>query len=132
MKRLLFILILFIAAQAMSAPGKVVLLIVKDTPINFYDPLIQAVTWVESMDGQYTYNPKENAVGWFQIRQIRVDDYNQRTGSNYVLEDFYDYKLSREMFLYFAQGRSYEEVARSWNGSGEQTIEYWEKVQKEL
>jgi hypothetical protein len=94
-----------------------------------YEVLIKAVTWVESAHGRYTYNAKENAVGWFQIRQIRVDDYNKRVGASYKLEQFFDYDLSREMFLYYAQGKSFEQAAKNWNGSGRMIIEYWNKVQ---
>jgi hypothetical protein len=100
--------------------------------VNRYEPLIRAVVMVESHNGKYLYNPDEGAVGWFQIRQIRVDHYNQLTGNSYQLDDFYDYELSRKMFLYYTKGRSYESVAKSWNGSGPMTKEYWKKINKHL
>ena len=87
---------------------------------------------VESQNGKYLYNAKENAVGWFQIRPVRVIHYNQLTGSNYVLNDFYDYDLSRKMFLYYASGKTYELAAKNWNGSGPMTKDYWRKIQKQL
>ena len=96
--------------------------------VNKYEALIKAVVMVESNNGKYLYNPKENAVGYFQIRQVRVDDYNKRTGLKHSLNDFYDYELSRKMFLYYTKGRSYETVAKSWNGSGEMTKAYWKKI----
>jgi hypothetical protein len=79
-----------------KAPEYRTLYIARTEAINRYDPLVKAITRVESMDGKYTYNPKEDAVGWFQIRQCRVDHYNQLTGSHYVLNDFYDYIMQRE------------------------------------
>jgi len=98
-----------------------------------YDLLIEAITFVESSHGVNVYNASEQAVGWFQIRQIRVDDYNRRTGSSYKLNDFYDYELSREMFIYYAKMyNSWEEIARRWNGSGAMTTIYWNKVNNYL
>lgn len=102
--------------------------LIADEPISGYEPLVRAVTWIESMDGLYVYNPAEEAVGWFQIRQCRVDHYNRLLGTSYVLEDFYDYALSRKMFLYFAAGKSFEQAARQWNGSGPMTIDYWNRI----
>lgn len=125
----LFLAMLF---SVLTAPPDRRLVVVKDEGISFYEPLIKAVTFVESVDGKYLYNPKENAVGWFQIRQVRVDDYNKLTGLKYALNDFYDYDLSREMFLYYAKGKSYEKAAKSWNGSGKKTIAYWKKVKARL
>ena len=97
-----------------------------------YDPLIKAVNIVEVGDGNDLYNEVENAVGWFQIRQIRVEDYNKRRGTNYKLEDFYDYELSKEMFLYYAKGKTFEQAAKDWNGSGPKTIDYWNLVKARL
>jgi len=96
--------------------------------INYYDPLIKAVVMVESRNGKYLYNDFEGAVGYFQIRKCRIDHYNKLTGSNYTLNDCYNYELSRKVFLYFAKGKSYEKAAKSWNGSGKQTLAYWKLV----
>lgn len=99
---------------------------------NPYDPLVVAIDWVESGGGKCVYNPKENAVGRLQIRQCRVDHYNQLKRTHYKLKDFFNYALSREMFLFFAKGKSYEWAARRWNGSGPMTIVYWNKVKAKL
>jgi len=96
------------------------------------EPLIRAIVQVESSSGQNLYNKKENAVGWFQIRQVRVDYYNALRGTHYKLEDFYDYELSKEMFIYFARGKSFEQAAKDWNGSGKMTEKYWQKVKEIL
>lgn len=115
-----------------KAPEAGVLYIERSSGINFYDPLIKAVTWVESQNGRYVYNAKEGAVGWFQIRQCRIDHFNLLTGSSYTLKDCYDYEISRKIFLYFASGKSYERASRNWNGSGKQTLEYWKLIQTKL
>lgn len=126
------ILILSLFLSNLKAPDTKAVYLIEPEEINYYTPLIRAITTIESNNGKYLLNKKEQAVGWFQIRQCRVEHYNRLKGTNFVLEDFYDYELSREMFLYFTQNRSYETVAKSWNGSGKMTIEYWKKVKKQL
>jgi hypothetical protein len=127
MKIILFLILIFISLKVFS-PTLNYIYIRSSEAISEFDNLIKAVVWVESQNGLYIYNPKENAVGYFQIRQCRVDDYNKRTGKHYKLNDFYNYELSKEMFMYFAKGKTLEKAARDWNGSGKQTIEYWNKV----
>ena len=132
MKRMLLIILISGILRTLSAPSYPVVYIPISEKISAYDALIRAVTYVESNHGKYIYNAEEKAVGWFQITPVRVKHYNSLKGTDYKLEDFYDYELSREMFVYFAQGRSYESVAKSWNGSGYMTKIYWEKVSKQL
>jgi len=100
--------------------------------VLYWQPLIEAVVWVESRGDTFAYNEKEKAVGAFQIRQCRVDHFNQLKGTNYKLEDFFDYNLSKEMFLYFAHNKTFEQASKSWNGSGPKTISYWNKVKQRL
>ena len=109
-------------------------------PTDFYDRLlfdkiIKAVIQVESLGNTKAYNLKEEAAGAFQIRPIRLRDYNQRTGSNYTLEDCYNYEISKKIFLFYAKRIGYphyELIARKWNGSGKATIAYWGKVKTHL
>jgi hypothetical protein len=115
------------------APNETCLYIEKAPIINFYEIIADAVYKVESNCDSLAYNKKEKAVGGFQIRQIRVNDYNKRTGSNYKPEDFYSLQLSRECFLYYAHiNKDAELIAKRWNGSGKKTIIYWNKVKKYL
>ena len=96
-----------------------------------YDKIIQAVVQVESRGNTLAYNLKEGATGAFQIRSVRVLDYNRRTGKNYKLEDCYNYEISREIFLFYAKrigNENVELIARKWNGSGKATEVYWGKV----
>ena len=128
------ILILIITLFSLKAfcPSERVLYIERPAQISYYEPLIVAIVWVESSGYELALNVKEQAVGPMQIRQCRIDHYNQLTKSNYKIEDCFDYELSRKVFLYFAQGKSYEWAARSWNGSGPMTIKYWNRVKANL
>jgi hypothetical protein len=128
MKKMTLLTSLLLIFTICSAPEIRSLAVSEPVVINYYDPLIRAINTVEVGDGSILYNPIEQAVGYFQIRPVRVEDYNKLKGTSYVLEDFYDYDLSREMFLYYARGKTYEKAAKDWNGSGSMTIEYWNKV----
>lgn len=130
-------LLLFISMHLMAPPS----------PTKLYIPVIQSITsplWAineqlaeavykyESNCNPLAYNPIENAVGGFQIRQCKLDEYNRLMGTKHKLEDCYDYSLSKQIFLFFAEGKTFEHAAKSWNGSGPMTIEYWENVKKLL
>jgi hypothetical protein len=109
--------------------------IIESTPIKPFTKLIQAVGMVETGFDTLAYNAVEEATGYFQIRPIRVMDYNQRTGNNYTLNDMYNYEIAEKVFLYYASiigPGNFEKIAKSWNGSGPMTIHYWERVKKYL
>jgi hypothetical protein len=106
---------------------------------NHHTPLLEAafkaVCAVESKSNPLYHNEHENAVGVAQIRQIRVDDYNLRTGSYIKLEDCYNVEVSRRIFMYYAElyGVDHmDEAIKRWNGSGEKTDKYLEKVKQQL
>jgi len=118
-----------------SAPDTKQLTIISTESIEPYRNLIHAIGWVETMHDTLAYNPVEQAVGYFQIRPIRVKDYNRRTGSHYKLKDMYNYEISEKIFLYYAeQIGPYDpgKIARNWNGSGVRTYYYWNRVKKYL
>jgi hypothetical protein len=103
-----------------------------------YEPLIKAIFRYETHNNVLAYNSVEEAYGGLQIRPCRLKHYNDLTGSNYTLQDMYDFNKAKEVFLYFAthdrkgrpvKGKSYEQVAKNWNGSGPMTIKYWEAIQ---
>lgn len=117
------------------APKQKSLLIPEPFPIEPYKQLIYAVGMVEGMGDTTAYNELEMAAGYFQIRPIRLEDYNNRTGSQYTLNDMFNYEISEKVFLFFAtQIGPYnsEKIAKSWNGSGAKTIEYWERIKEYL
>jgi hypothetical protein len=130
MKSVAVIFFLFITIK-LTAPDLKEFLITRTEPADVYGTLFRAMVQVESAGNANAFNLIEEATGPLQIRPIRLLDYNERTGSNYLLEDCYDLEVSKEIFLYYAKRigyPNYESIARSWNGSGRKTIEYWKKV----
>jgi hypothetical protein len=130
MKKLMILFTLLFLSWDLPAPHRACCYIEQPELINYYEPLIRAVVKVESNNGRYTYNSKENSVGWFHIRQIRIDDFNNKTDSHYTLQDCYDYAISRRVFLYYTYNEDYESVARRWNGwkVKPSTDIYWNKI----
>jgi hypothetical protein len=131
------LLIVFLSLPAIeaSAPDIKFATICIAGHVDAYDRLIKAVVQVESAGNTLAYNLAEEAVGAFQIRPIRLLDYYQRTGNNYKIEDCYDFRISKEIFLYYARLTGYpdfETIAKNWNGSGKSTLDYWEKVKLNL
>lgn len=131
----LIILILLISIRAF-APCESVAYILRDEPVNYYDPLIKAIVKVESNGNQYAFNALENAVGAFQVRECRLKDYNRLNGLKMRLSDMYDYEKAKQVFLYFTKGRSYEVIARAWcsgeNGTKKASDSYYDKIKAAL
>lgn len=130
------IILIFISIAASAfAPDNNSVFIAVPIKINPYRSLIYATAMVETLGNPLAYNELENAVGIFQIRQVRVDEYNRRTGSKYTLPDMFNYSVSEEVFLYFASRRGpydFERIAKSWNGSGPKTEKYWRRIKAYL
>lgn len=117
------------------APDNKGFIIPRPPLLNPYKPLMYAIGMVETFGNTLAYNEFENAAGIFQIRQVRIDDYNRRTGSNYVIGDMFDYDVSEKIFLYFAAltgPYNFEKIAKAWNGSGPMTEYYWQRIKKYL
>ncbi len=131
MKKFLFIVFLFFSHKAIAPDVKIITLF-KTYPVNIYGRLIKAIVCVESEGDTLAYNILEDAYGAFQIRPIRLLDFNQRTGKNYSLNDCYRFEISKEIFLYYATktptSDNFELISRNWNGSGTMTLDYWRKV----
>lgn len=129
MRIFLAVLLLSLTVNA-AAPDIRTMVIIKPEPMDIYERLMQAILEVESGGDTLAYNPEEEACGPFQIRPIRLTDYNIRTGKKYKMRDCYTMRVSQEVFLYYARiiGPNYETIAKRWNGSGEKTIIYWSKV----
>ncbi len=118
-----------------GAPDDKFAYIIMSEPVDAFDRLVKAVVQVESFGDTMANNLFEEAVGAFQIRPIRLLDYNRRTGNKYKMEDCFNYDISRKIFLFYAHRIGfprYEKIARNWNGSGETTQDYWEKVKSFL
>jgi len=136
MKKLILILcILFCVTQAGNSPPIKTLIIARDEPINPYERLFEAICMVESHNNPGAFNKKERATGIVQIRPIRLKDYDKRTGKSYTLHDCFDKKISREVFLFYAQkypASQLSRIAKRWNGSGRKTENYWKRVKSNL
>lgn len=131
---IMFLLVLFFMPVNLFAPKINTLTIIVNKPVDIYSKLMKAILQVESKGDSLAYNPIEQAYGAFQIRPIRLNDYNKRAGKNYTMRDCYRMDVSIEVFLYYARliGSDYEIIAKSWNGSGPMTIDYWRKVKQYL
>lgn len=136
MKRLISIIILCLAAADLLAPGRTELPIGAEIPINPFEKLWCATIAVE-LQGKpdTTINRNEWAYGPGQVREVRIEDYNKRTGSHYTLEDCLNREVARKIYMYYA-GKygpmDLETIARAWNGSGPKTDEYWGKIREAL
>ena len=131
----IFIASFLLGGLRVFAPGDNSLIIAGSTGINPFSALMFATAMVETMGNPLAYNELENAVGIFQIRQVRIDEYNRRTGSNIALSEMYDTQLSEKVFLYFASHYGpykLEKIAKSWNGSGPMTELYWKRIKEYL
>ncbi|MBW6500988.1 MAG: hypothetical protein K0B05_06290 [Bacteroidales bacterium] len=135
MKKPFLIIFFLLFAFRAVAPDQKALFITSPPPMEPFDRLIQAVIMVESKGDTMAFNINEQAAGLFQIRPIRVLDYNMRTGSLYTPGDMFDYEISKKIFLYYASQigpYKFERIAKSWNGSGVKTLDYWNRVKKYL
>lgn len=135
LRKIGLITFLLVVSLRAFAPNRESLVIIDSTPVEPFKRLIYAIGMVETSCDTLAYNPEEEAVGFFQIRPIRVEDYNKRTGSNYTKEDMFDYKIAEKIFLYYASRigpYNFEQIAMNWNGSGPLTIHYWNRVKKRL
>jgi len=138
MKVILIIFLLLVSTRAF-APNNPTIYINQSEGINPYKPIIFAIGMVEVFhDGKLdtlSINAKEQAYGYFQVRQVRLDHYYERTGIKYSLQDMLDYEKAEKVFLYFSSIIGYQDpckIARDWNGSGPMTWIYWENVSKFL
>lgn len=135
LRKLLFIVFFLLAGLRVVAPEDNALLISESPCIRPFSDLLYATAMVETMGNTLAYNEFENAVGIYQIRQVRIDEYNRRTGRDYTLADMFDPELSAKVYLYFAsQAGPYnlERIARAWNGSGPMTELYWKRIKEYL
>ncbi len=134
-KKIVSITFLLSFAFRAFAPASGTMIIIDTTPIKPFKKLINAIGMVETRYDTLAYNPDEDAVGYFQIRPIRLLDFNKRTGSSYSMNDLFRYNISERIFLYYASEigpYNFEWIARNWNGSGKSTILYWNQVKKYL
>jgi len=135
------ILIFLFLCRILLAPEFRTLYIESAKRIDPYKKITDAIGWVESRHNTLAINPKEMAIGYFQIREVRLKDYYRRTGIYYTLSDMLDYDKAARVFRYYAElegWRNPERIARCWNGGVEngmrykQTLGYWKLVKEQL
>lgn len=134
-KIVFFTFILFSCTFKVSAPNIESLIIASSGHAEPFKKLIRAIGIVETKCDTMSYNPIEEAAGYFQIRPVRLKDYNNRTGSTYSMKDLFTYEISEKIFLYYASRigpYDFEKIAKKWNGSGHSTIHYWNRIKKYL
>ena len=135
LRKILVLALVILLTARVSAPVTDSLPVFASEGINPYKKLIHAIGMIETKHDTLAFNPVEKAVGYFQIRPIRLQDYNLRTGNKYTMNDLFDYKVSEKIFLYYAVKEgpyNFERIARNWNGSGPRTFYYWNRVKKYL
>ncbi len=135
LKKIISISLMLLFTFRVFAPVNKAVVIYNTSPVDPFRKLIHAIGMVETKHDTLAYNPVEKAVGYFQIRPIRLEDYNTRTGSHYTMKDLYNYKISEKIFLYYASEigpYNFEQIAKKWNGSGKKTLEYWKNVSNNL
>ena len=136
MKKLLLLLCFGIISSIAGNPYNDKALYIRfEHPYRPYETLYQAQGYVESTNRDSVLNHKEQAFGRMQIRAIRLKDYNDRTGKSYTLQDCYNEKISKEIWLYYAtkfHPSDYEGISKGWNGRGKSNKIYWNKVKKRL
>jgi hypothetical protein len=135
LRKVVLVTVLLLLSLKALAPNRASFLVVASEPVKPYKRLIHAIGMVETKCDTLAYNPVEQAVGYFQIRPIRLEDYNKRTGSSYKMKDMYNYKIAEKIFLYYATRigpYDFEKISRNWNGSGRKTYYYWNRVKKHL
>jgi hypothetical protein len=123
-------LLLFISFRA-AAPVRRSLSITLPLPAQPYKNLEYVIGLVETFGDTLAFNPLEEAYGIFQIRPVRLNDYNFRTRNFYSRKDLFNFEVSEKIFLYYADQigpYKFEKIARNWNGSGHKTDIYWDRV----
>jgi hypothetical protein len=132
MKQTLLTLFILLSVR-LFAPVTDYTALLLNEPVNPYKMILEAIGKTESNQNTLAYNPKEEATGYFQIRPVRLLDYNQRTGNDYTMQDLFDYKVSEKIFLYYAsrfEPWDYEGISRDWNKSV--TDKYWKLIKDKL
>lgn len=90
-----------------------------------FDDFLDVLTIVESNNDPYAVGDNGRAFGILQIHEIMVRDYNRIYDENYVHEDAFDPRISREIArgIFAHYTKSIEEpttkhLAFIWNGGG--------------
>jgi hypothetical protein len=134
-KSVVVCLVLLSLSFRVAAPSWNAITIYEFSPVEAYRQLEFAVGMVETQGDTLSFNPREDAIGIFQIRPIRLNDYNIRTGSRITRDELYNYETSEKIFIYYAEligPYNFEQIAKRWNGTGKHTDYYWNRIKEYL
>jgi len=140
MKRMITILITTMYFSILTAPPNGAGVVFESEGVNPYQDLWQATCFVESSGNRFAIGDNGKSYGIAQIQQSRLDDFYNRTGIRYTLQDMFDVDKSREVFMYYAGLHGpykSEQICREWNAGPQwrdikQSKDYWWKMQKFL
>ena len=134
------IIILIMFFRSLAAPPSDAVAIFESESINPFENLFKAVCQVESSGNQFAIGDNGKSYGISQIQQSRLDDYFNRTGIRYTLQDMFDVQKSRQIFMFYAQLHGpyqAEALCREWNSGPrwrqiKATKVYYRKIQAHL
>lgn len=135
MKRMKILIILMALSFRSYAPEHRELIIRINAPTQPYEALWNATCKVESGFDAFAIGDKnlvKHSYGIVQIRESRLKHFNDATGNHYAITDMFDVSKSKEVYMYYCAGTDIEKIAKSWNGSGPMTIEYWKLIKRNL
>ena len=99
MKKMLIFIFLLNQTTLMD-PTDTRILLVSPVLWHPYATIIQTMGYVESGQDNGAINKKEAARGYYQVRPIRLKDFNQRTGLHFTMEDMHDFNKASIVFMY--------------------------------
>ncbi len=141
MKRMIMIILTLSIFTFLTAPSFEACVILQGEVIKPYERIWEATCKIESSMNPLAYHLENNgsaSVGIVQIQQSRLDDFKERTGIIFTLEDMYSPDKAKIVFMsYASEIKDYERIARCWNGgnsgmSKKSTLKYWNKIKAVL
>jgi hypothetical protein len=100
------------------APESKAFFIEQGKKIDPYKRILNAISFVESRHNDNAINWSELSFGRYQIREIRLQDYFERSGIRFNLVDMLDSVKSERVARYYATHigfRNEDEIILSWN-----------------
>ena len=119
----------WILPTVVGSPSPPYLVMEEAEGYNPYLSVWEAVKFHESRNNCFRINWEEMAYGPGQIRQCKLDEYNNANGTHYTLQDCFVEEISREIFMWHCMKyNSIETAVKRWNGSGPATEIYWNTI----
>lgn len=135
MKKMTILFLTIMICLKLSAPPSGAVAIFHDPGYNPFTSLWDATCIVESGKDRFAIGDNGKSYGIAQIQQSRLNDYFNRTGIHYTLQDMFDVQKSRQIFMYYCfSPYHFEAISRSWNGGNnylriKATKVYYRKIQ---